>query len=134
MATEFKILRGNKANLFYSDGSIKLPKEKLINGYWYLTNDTAEVYVCLPSDPEIVDSPLTLKKINDDDGDVESFDPEVKVVSTFTDLTPPAEGDTEEIYIVEDENATYRWNGSSWACMGRDYNEILLIDGGKAHE
>lgn len=132
MATEFKILRGNKANLFYSDGSIKLPKEKLVNGYWYLTNDTAEVYVCLPSDPQIVDSPLTLKKINDDS--VESFDPEVKVVSTFTDLTPPAEEATEEIYIVEDENATYRWTGSSWACTGRDYTEILLIDGGKAHE
>ena len=74
MATEFKILRGNKSNLIDEYGNSRLPKEKLVNGYWYLTNDTAEVFVCLEIDGE-----LQLKKINDCDIDdvfseLESFE------------------------------------------------------------
>ena len=65
MATEFKILRGQYASLFNEDGSPKLSHDKLVNGYWYLTNDTAEVFVCLPKfeAPET----LWLYKINDVD-------------------------------------------------------------------
>ena len=47
MAGEFKILRGNKSSLIGEDGVALIPEEKLVNGYWYLTNDTAEVCVCL---------------------------------------------------------------------------------------
>lgn len=74
MATEFKILRGNKNTLIDDNGIILIPEEKLVNGYWYLTNDTAEVFVCLEADGH-----KTLKKINECDinndfPDLESFE------------------------------------------------------------
>ena len=73
MANEFKILRGNKENLTVERLTTA---GKLVNGYWYLTNDTAEVFVCLPIDPSDVNSALTLKKVND----VEAFDTEIEVI------------------------------------------------------
>jgi hypothetical protein len=74
MALDFKIFRGNKENLIDEDGNHKLSPEKLVNGYWYLTNDTAEVYVCLE-----VEGQLTLRKINEcnvpsDFPDIDSFE------------------------------------------------------------
>lgn len=60
MATEFKILRGYKDSLIDEYGKSKLSEDKLVDGYWYLTNDTAEAYVALD-----VNGELQLKKIND---------------------------------------------------------------------
>lgn len=44
----------------------------------------------------------------------------------------PAIGDIDYIYIVKDENATYRWDEDElrYVAIGRDYNEIELIDCG----
>jgi hypothetical protein len=130
MATEFKILRGNKANLVDEYGSCLLPREKLVNGYWYLTNDTAEVFVCLNSDPTDANSELVLKKINELNA-FDSFDPKVEFVSTYGNL-PSMNPEVDTLYIVNDENASYRWTGSNWVCVGRDYNEIQVIFGGDA--
>jgi hypothetical protein len=79
MATEFKILRGNKSTLIDENGNALIPEAKLRNGYWYLTNDTAEVFVCLE-----IDGHLRLKKINDQfdyiDHDDNSETPEVRII------------------------------------------------------
>ena len=113
MATEFKILRGNKANLIDEFGNSKLPQDKLVNGYWYLTNDTAEVYVCLE-----IDGKLQLKKINECDvnNDFSALDSfEDRLIALEAERTHvygyrsgfPAEGERDHIYIAEDEHRTY---------------------------
>lgn len=54
-----------------------------------------------------------------------------KVVEADTPLSFPAVGETNTIYIAKSENASYRWNDADlhYYCIGRDYNEIELIDG-----
>lgn len=59
MATEFQILRGKKSTLIDENGVALIPQDKLVDGFWYLTEDTAEVFVCLD-----VEGSLKLKKIN----------------------------------------------------------------------
>lgn len=41
----------------------------------------------------------------------------------------PTVGDSSLLYIATDENATYRFNNSTltYACCGRDYNEVDVI-------
>lgn len=50
----------------------------------------------------------------------------------------PDVGSEEVIYIVKNENATYRWvnDGESqhYTCVGRDYSKITIIDGGTASQ
>lgn len=43
----------------------------------------------------------------------------------------PTIGEVDTIYIAKSENASYRWNDADlhYYCIGRDYNEIELIDG-----
>lgn len=113
MATEFKILRGYKDNLVDEYGNSKLPPKKLINGYWYLTNDTAEVYVALE-----IDGVLQLKKINDCDinsdfSALESFESRLEALEA--DRTHvygyrkdfPVNGQRDHLYIAADEHRTY---------------------------
>lgn len=49
-------------------------------------------------------------------------------------LNFPPVGNTHQIYIDTDDNAIYRWNGTAtkYFCVGRDYNEIQIINGGGA--
>lgn len=136
MALQFKIKKGLKDNL---------PKtgEK---GCWYLTTDTHELFACLNE----AEDDLTLHKVNDD----ETFNPtEItnKVNTLETDVTTlkalgtktydsyaslPNVGSEEVIYIIKDENATYRWVNDGkdrhYVCVGRDYSKITIIDGGTA--
>ena len=58
----------------------------------------------------------------------------VTTVSSKTNL--PNVGAVNHIYIVEDENAVYRWDESNikYFCIGRDYDEIKIINGGNAAE
>ena len=136
MALQFKIKKGSKENL---------PKtgEK---GCWYLTTDTHELFACLNE----AEGDLTLHKVNDD----ETFNPtEItnKVNTLETDVTTlkalgtktydsyaslPNVGSEEVIYIIKDENATYRWVNDGkdrhYVCVGRDYSKIAIIDGGTA--
>lgn len=46
----------------------------------------------------------------------------------------PNIGDRNIIYIVEEENKTYRWDSveAKYFVVGSDYNEIKLIDGGNS--
>ena len=75
MATHFQIIKGLSNQFFNSDGSYsdKL-KSHLYENAWYLTTDTAEVYVALRKDKQDPKS-LILKKINniDDIADSENI-------------------------------------------------------------
>lgn len=47
----------------------------------------------------------------------------------------PNRGESSTVYIVADENATYRWDeeNSKYFCTGRDYEELeIIICGGNA--
>lgn len=45
----------------------------------------------------------------------------------------PALGNTSTIYIVDGENAVYRWDNATltYYCIGRDWKEIQGVTGGK---
>lgn len=138
---KFKIKKGLKENL---------PKTAGERGCWYLTTDTHELFACLNE----AEGDLTLYKVNDGG----TFDPEefnqVKsdvaelkkkidgatggVVTVATRSELPNVGATNVIYVITDENATYRYtdiadeNGFHYVAVGRDYNEISTINGGTA--
>lgn len=142
MAIQFKIKKGLKASL---------PKTGEL-GCWYLTTDTKELYACIDEEN------LTLSKVND----AGSFDPteinnkidaldtrvtqiEGKVQDSSSTKTYaskaefPNVGAENIIYIAEDENAVYRWDSelgesNHYVCVGRDYKEIKIIDGGDARQ
>lgn len=46
----------------------------------------------------------------------------------------PTVGDSNALYIATQENASYRWNESDlhYYCVGRDYLELKIINGGNA--
>ena len=48
----------------------------------------------------------------------------------------PNLGNSGTTYFVKDENATYRWDDTDlkYYCVGRDYQEIKVINGGNAVE
>ena len=107
MANEFIIKKGLSEKLF------QLSQEQLIENGWYLTTDTAEVYVALRQTNGL----LELKKINecdiDTDLDLESFETRLEALEAErthiyeyrTDF--PAEGQRDHLYIATNENKTY---------------------------
>lgn len=148
MATEFKILRGNKNTLIDENGVVLIPESKLVNGYWYLTNDTAEVFVCLE-----IDGQLTLKKINEcsenDLPDFESF--ETRIEKLEADHTHnygyrkdfPVEGEINHLYIAADLKRTYVYTNGSYLPIADQFDtedhdnnpdtpEVRIIFGGSA--
>lgn len=46
----------------------------------------------------------------------------------------PSVGNIKQIYVDTGNNATYRWDAiaTKYFCVGRDYNEIQIINGGGA--
>ena len=149
MATEFKILRGNKENLVDEQGNSRLPESKLVNGYWYLTNDTAEVYVCLE-----IEGKLQLKKINECDidsdlPDLESFEDRLTALEADHTITTygyrklfPEVGEVNHIYVAEDEGRTYVYSGGRYIHIadqfihedtdGDNIPDVRVIYGGSA--
>ena len=149
MATEFKILRGMKSTLVDENGNALIPEEKLVNGYWYLTNDTAEVFVCLE-----IDGHLTLKKINECDIDhdfpeIESFESRLSKLEEDRTHTYgyrkdfPTEGELNHLYIAEDQKRTYIFSNNMYLPIAdrndtEDHDsdpetpEIRIIFGGSA--
>ena len=120
MATDFKILRGNKSTLVDESGNALIPENKLVNGYWYLTNDTAEVYVCLE-----IEGHLRLKKINECDVEndfpsMESFEDRLEALEA--DHTHhygyrkdfPTIGEINHLYIAEDQKRTYVYTNDAY--------------------
>ena len=149
MAMDFNILRGNKENLIDENGNSKLPPEKLVNGYWYLTNDTAEVYVALE-----MNGVLQLKKINEcnidsDFSSIESFEDRLEALeSERTHVYGyrkdfPTEGERDHIYIAEDEHRTYIYADNRYIHIADKFDtedddnnpdtpEVRIIFGGTA--
>ena len=138
MATEFKILRGNSENLTVEN---LRAADKLVNGYWYLTNDTAEVYVCLEIDGE-----LQLKKINECDIDnnfseFETFENRLSALEAQEKLHTygyragfPSEGIEGHMYVAADEQKTYVWFNNDYLAVGTgdSYEKPEVIFGGTA--
>ena len=143
MATEFKILRGNKNTLIDENGVVLIPESKLVNGYWYLTNDTAEVFVCLPGN----DNHLTLKKINDCCSDwdeirienienrltaLEEQESDVLTYASFDAF--PETGRSNTLYVDTAKQKSYIWLDTTYVPVGgsSDYEEPSIIFGGTA--
>ena len=61
--------------------------------------------------------------------------PATVVYISETYLEFPSVGDSHQIYIDIGNNAIYRWDDTAikYFCIGRDYNEIQLINGGSAN-
>lgn len=144
MATEFKILRGNKDTLIDENGVALIPSDKLVNGYWYLTNDTAEVFVCLD-----INGKLELKKINDCSGsewdelrieDIESrltkLEEQGSDVLTLTNRAAfPETGRSNVIYVDTETQLTYIWLDTDYVPVGGGeggYEEPDIVYGGSA--
>lgn len=143
MATEFKILRGNKNTLIDENGVALIPSEKLVNGYWYLTNDTAEVFVCLD-----INGKLELKKINDCSGtewdevridDIESrlsrLEEQGSDVLTLTNFDSfPETGRANVLYVDTATQQSYIWSGTEYTPVngGSSCVEPDIIFGGTA--
>ena len=142
MATEFKILRGNKNTLIDENGVALIPEEKLVNGYWYLTNDTAEVFVCLESAGHKV-----LKKINECESDwdelriegieerltqLEEQGPDVLTLSSRDAF--PTTGQPNVLYVNTADQKSYIWLDTDYVLVGgSDYEEPDVICGGSAN-
>ena len=142
MAVDFIIKKGRSTVLFDENGACRIPQEKLIVNGWYLTTDTAEVYVALKQDSGLIE----LKKINEcdvnNDLDLESFEErltaleEEEVVETYGYRVGfPTQGETGHIYVAIDEQKTYVWFDNAYVVVGAAEAESPdLIFGGTAKE
>ena len=107
MANEFIIKKGHSSRLGL------IAQEDLIENGWYLTTDTAEVYVALRQTNGL----LALKKINecdiDNDLSLESFESRLEALEAErTHIYGyrkdfPSKGERDHMYIAEDEHRTY---------------------------
>lgn len=144
MATEFIIKKGRSTALFDINGNCRIPQEKLIENGWYLTTDTAEVYVALRS---AEDGLCYLRKLNDCDidnefADLESFDNRLTTleqeekVHTFGYRSGfPTEGIEGHIYVAVDEQKTYIFYNSQYSVIGEVNDGVAspdIIFGGTA--
>lgn len=143
MATDFKILRGTKSTLIDENGVALIPEDKLVNGYWYLTNDTAEVFVCLE-----IDGHLILKKINECDTNAEwdeiriddienrltALENQESDVLTYASFEAfPTTGRKNTLYVDTATQKSYVWLNSKYVPMsGSEYVEPAIIFGGTA--
>ena len=138
MANEFVIKKGLSINLFNEDGTCKIQDQLVENG-WYLTTDTAEVFVALRQPNDV----LELKKINDidfnSDIDLEEFDNrlsalenEQKVHTYGYRASFPSIGDEGHVYVAVDEKKSYVWFSNEYIAIESGYEEPQVIFGGTA--
>lgn len=146
----FQIKRGYKSTLLDDAGTPLIP---LDDGCWYLTLDTAEVFVALTINDslnlyKINEAPIDLKEFNDrfdaievrlDDIDdrLSSFEENsTSDVLSYIDRSQfPTTGALNKLYIDITENISYRWDANSneyIALAGDSDIEISLINGGSA--
>lgn len=132
---KFKIYKGLSTNLE------RAPK---IEGCWYITTDTQELYVCFDgvlhhiNDASSFDPTEMQNDINNIKKDIADLETKVNqahgsvTVKSYGEL--PNVGSADIVYIIEDENAIYRWDATNlkYFSVGRDYNEIEVIYGGSA--
>lgn len=140
----FEIKRGYKDNLMDKDGS---PKIDLQDGCWYLTLDTAEVYVAIN-----LNGVLDLYKINEAPGlDLEEFNErfdtlEARVSALENKGEPirfaeknqfPTVGESDKLYIAIDENQLYIFMDNEYIPIGGSSSDdlnIQVINGGDAKD
>lgn len=69
-----------------------------------------------------------VQNVKGDKGD--TGDSGVKTFATLHDF--PTLGDSNHMYLAINENAVYRWDEKKlkYYCVGRDYTEIEIINGG----
>lgn len=133
MANNFIIKKGLKSKLDL------LSPDQLIENGWYLTTDTAEVYVALKQES----GTLQLKKLNecniDIDFDFESFEERLSVLEsqeklhTYAEFSQlPSVGVVNHMYAVLDKNATYIYTSEGYVCVGNTEDDYDIIHGGSA--
>lgn len=114
MANEFVIKKGHSSRLEL------IAQDDLVENGWYLTTDTAEVYVALRQASGL----LALKKINDCDIDndlnLDSF--ETRLTALEADHTHtygyrkdfPATGEPNHLYVAADTKRTYVFTNNNY--------------------
>lgn len=123
----FQIKKGLSTNLFNDIGELLITPEE---GCWYITTDTYRLYSCFNG---------IVKEV----GDIGDFDSRISNLEERVDgivqvygykNALPLVGNEGTIYTVTDENAQYRWDSSlqTYVAIGRDYQEITIINGGNA--
>ena len=140
MATEFIIKKGRSTVLFDENGSCRIPSDKLIENGWYLTTDTAEVYVALR-----IDGVFQLKKLNECNTDIDfpeldSFEDRLSALESEDKLHTygyrkdfPSTGADGHMYVAVDEQQSYVWFNNAYIPVGgSEYEEPTIIFGGTA--
>ena len=143
MANEFIIKKGHSSRLGL------IAQEDLIENGWYLTTDTAEVYVALRQSNGL----LELKKINecniDTDLDLESFETRLnKLEADHTHMYGyrkdfPAVGEVNHLYVATDQKKTYVFTMGTYMPIADQFDytdhddnpetpEVRIIYGGSA--
>lgn len=145
MANEFIIKKGLHDKLF------QLSQEQLIENAWYLTTDTAEVYVALRQPTGLLD----LKKLNEcdinNDLDLESFEERLQALEAnrthiyeyYKNFPAVDEAIRDHIYIASQEKRTYIFANDQYIPIADqlDYDdhdnnpatpEVRIIYGGSA--
>ena len=153
MATDFIIKKGRSTVLFDENGACRISQDKLIVNGWYLTTDTAEVYVCLE-----LDGVRQLKKINECNTDIdfpelESFEERLTALETASKEDNvevfgyrsgfPTTGVLNRLYIANDEKRTYMYTTEGYIHIADQFDtvdhdedentpEVRIIFGGTA--
>lgn len=143
MANEFIIKKGHSSRLGL------IAQDDLIENGWYLTTDTAEVYVALRQESGL----LELKKLNecsiDTDLDLESFETRLQALEAeHTHVYGyrkafPLVGERDHMYIAEDEHRTYMFANGRYIHIADNFDsedhdgnpetpEVRIIYGGSA--
>ena len=124
MATNFQIKKGLSTNLFDQQGNLKITPEE---GCWYITTDTFQLYAYFNGVFE------TIGAVEDFESRLEALEYRTaRIVRTYeTKANLPSIGEENTLYIVEENNVSYRWDKttSSYVSLGVD---VSVIFGGGA--
>lgn len=135
MAADFIIKKGRSTVLFDENGACKISQEKLIENGWYLTTDTAEVYVALKQQNGL----LELKKINECNSDIdfpelESFEERLTALETASKEDNvkvfgyrsgfPTKGVLNRLYVANDEKKTYVYTNSGYVHIADKFDTV----------
>ena len=150
MAQDFVIKKGHSSRLSL------IAQDDLIENGWYITTDTAEVYVALRSIPGDTTSQLTLKKINecdiDNDLTLESFETRLQTLEAERthvygyrkDFPLETEAKRDHMYVAIDEKRTYVFVNNRYLPIADQFDytdhdnnsetpEVRIIYGGSAN-
>lgn len=107
----------------------------------YVDSQIQKVEEEIAKKQDLLESGTNIKTINGESilgsGNIEiaggGGDASVVQVATKSEL-PNVGGNIHTVYFVKDENATYRFDADNlvYICVGRDYDNIKIINGGSA--